>query len=150
MCVNFEIGVARISRFQQFLAMNDGEDWSEILTDHPIFSLPDSFSGPSAQRESSLELSTSNLSNFTHLDPTQDGPTPSGRRQVMVLKDADLIVASGKEIRITSLGESKLSKSHKKTYKVWWTPYVSTLHVNIGIHRRYILPMFNSRYTNYH
>jgi nucleoporin NUP82 len=98
--------------------MDTDQDWTSILTDHPIFSLPKCFSGPIAQAETSLELSSYNLTNFTHVDPGEDGPTPSGRRQVMVLKDADLVLAAGKEIRITSLGDSKLSRSTKKTYKV--------------------------------
>lgn len=98
--------------------MDGGDDWSKILEGHPIFSLPKSFKGPTAQEESSLELSSNNLSHFTHLDPAEDGPTPSGRRQVMVLKDADLIVAAGREVRITSLGDSKLGRSTRKTFKV--------------------------------
>ena len=96
----------------------DGDDWSKILDGHPIFSLPKSFRGPNAQLESSLELSTNTLPSFTHVDPAEDEPIPSGRRHVMVLKDADLIVAAGKEIRITSLGDAKLSRSIRQTYKV--------------------------------
>jgi nucleoporin NUP82 len=98
--------------------MHTEEDWNSILSDHPIFSLPKRFSGQTAQAETSLELSSNTLPNFTHVDPEDDGPAPSGRRQVMVLKDADLILAAGKEIRITSLGDSKLSRSTKKSYKV--------------------------------
>jgi nucleoporin NUP82 len=98
--------------------MDGDEDWSKILDGHSIFSLPKSFRGPTAQSETSLELSTNTLPSFTHVDPAEDGPTPSGRRHVMVLKDADLIVAAGKEIRITSLGDAKLSRSVRQTYKV--------------------------------
>lgn len=98
--------------------MDTEDDWSSVLHDHPIFSLPKSFSGPTAQKEDSLELSTNTLPYFTHVDPHDDGPTPSGRRQVMVLKDADLILAAGRELRITSLGDSKLSRSTRKSYKV--------------------------------
>jgi nucleoporin NUP82 len=97
--------------------MDSDDDWSKILDGHPIFSLPNSFRGPTAQPETSLELSTSNLPSFTSVDPAEDGPTPSGRRQVMVLKDADLIVAAGKEIRIASLGETKSSRSSRQTFK---------------------------------
>lgn len=98
--------------------MEGDEDWSKVLNDHPIFSLPKSFRGPTAQPETSLELSTNTLPRFTHVDPAEDGPTPSGRRQVMLLKDADLIVAAGKEIRISSLGDTKLSRSARQTCKV--------------------------------
>jgi nucleoporin NUP82 len=36
----------------------------------------------------------------------------------MVLKDADLIVAVGKELRVTSLGDAKLGRAKSKSYKV--------------------------------
>ncbi|KAL0949645.1 hypothetical protein HGRIS_009689 [Hohenbuehelia grisea] len=104
---------------------NDGdEDWSTVLNNHPIFSLPKSFTGPLAQPLSSLELSTNSLSSFTNVDPQEDGAAPSGRRQVMVLKDADVIVAAGKELRLTSLGDTKLGRSARKTYKTLHTPNV--------------------------
>lgn len=104
--------------------MDGDEDWSKILDGHPIFSLPKSFSGSTGQLETSLELSSNTLPNFTHVDPAEDGPTHSGRLQVMVLSDADLIVAAGKEIRITSLGDTKLSRSVSRTYKTLHTPNV--------------------------
>lgn len=104
--------------------MSGDEDWNKLLQDHPIFTLPTAFSGPVARSQSSLELSTSTLPNFTDLDLTDDGATPSGRRQVMVLKDAELIVAAGKEIRMTSLGDLKLSQRTKNTYKTLHTPNI--------------------------
>lgn len=93
---------------------------SSTLEAHPIFSLPKSFSGPLSSKEKSwLELSTSTLPNFKDVHPTmEDGPAPSGRRQVMVLRDSDLIVAAGKEIRITHLGDTKINHSTQKQYKV--------------------------------
>lgn len=97
---------------------NGLDDCSSILDDHPIFSLSKSFTGALDQRDSSLELSTATLPNFTQTDPAYDGPTPSGRRQVMVLKDAEIIVAAGKEIRMASLGEAKLNRTTRKTFKV--------------------------------
>lgn len=100
------------------MASNE-DDWSSVLTEHPIFSLPKRFSGPTSRNsERSLELSTATLPKFTQADPEEDGPTPSGRRQIMVLKDADLILAAGREVRIASLGDSRLSRGQKKTYKV--------------------------------
>lgn len=98
--------------------MNSDNEWNEILKGHPIFSLPKSFRDPITETETSLELSTNTLPRFVKADPLDDGPTPSGRRQTMVLKDADLIVAAGKEIRMTSLGDTKLGQSTRKTYKV--------------------------------
>ncbi|KAF8897384.1 hypothetical protein BD779DRAFT_1432160 [Infundibulicybe gibba] len=100
------------------------DDWSAVLKDHPIFSLPKSFSGPTAEAGSSLELSTNTLNRFTNVDPAEDGLAPSGRRQVMVLKDADLILAAGREIRISSLGDTKLSQSTRKSYKTLHTPNI--------------------------
>jgi nucleoporin NUP82 len=97
------------------MASNE-EDWGSVLSDHPIFSLQKTFTDAEGQNsQSSLELSTSTLSKFTQ---EEEGPAPSGRRQVMVLKDADLILAAGKEIRIASLGDSRLSRGQKKSYKV--------------------------------
>jgi len=77
----------------------NGDDWSSLLKGHPIFSSSDT------DQSQQLEL-------------YNDSPSPSGRRQVMVLKDADLIVAVGKELRVTSLGDSKLGKGKSKSYKV--------------------------------
>lgn len=98
--------------------MDTDDDWSRILAGHPIFSLPKSLSGPLLDLDTSLELSSNTLPNFRNPDPAEDGPTPSGRRRVMLLKDADLIVAAGREIRMTSLGESKLGRSTRQTFKV--------------------------------
>jgi nucleoporin NUP82 len=78
----------------------DGEDWSSLLKGHPIFSSP------------------SDTNQSQQLELCNDSPKPSGRRQVMVLKDADLIVAVGKELRVTSLGDGKLGKGKSKSYKV--------------------------------
>ena len=94
------------------------DDWSSVLDDHPIFSLPKSINGAAGYPETSLELSTNTLPSFTTVDPREDTPTPSGRRQVMILKNEDLIVAAGQELRITSLGDFKMGRSPKKSYKV--------------------------------
>lgn len=89
------------------------DDWSSLLKGHPIFSTAE------ARPSQLLELSTNSLPDFTHPDPlNHDSPFPSGRRQAMVLKDADLIVAVGEEIRATSLGDAKLSRATPKSYKV--------------------------------
>ncbi len=78
----------------------DGDAWSSLLKGHPIFS----------------SSTDTNLSR--QLELYNDSPSPSGRRQVMVLKDADLIVAVGKELRVTSLGDAKLGRGKSKSYKV--------------------------------
>jgi nucleoporin NUP82 len=77
----------------------DGDDWSSLLKGHPIFS-------------------SSSDTNLSQLLANDDSPSPSARRQVMVLKDADLIVAVGKELRMTSLGDAKLGRGKSKSYKV--------------------------------
>lgn len=109
---------SRSSPSPEYMLMNPDNEWNEILKGHPIFSLPKSYKGPTAEAETSLELSTNTLPRFVKVDPLDDGPTPSGRRQTMVLKDADLIVAAGREIRMTSLSDTKLGQSARKTYKV--------------------------------
>ncbi|KAG6812953.1 hypothetical protein H0H93_013567, partial [Arthromyces matolae] len=96
--------------------MSLGKDWSSLLAGHPIFTLPKPLNGSLEQSTSSLELSTRSLPNFTNGD-TSDASIPSGRRQVMALKDADLIVAAGNEVRISALGDAKLSQSTRQTYK---------------------------------
>ncbi|KAF9008902.1 hypothetical protein BDQ17DRAFT_1349165 [Cyathus striatus] len=84
-------------------------DWSAYLTDHPIFSLPPSFSGPAALPKSNLELSTISLHSFTSLDPAHDGPLPQ--------EDA-------RQIRITSLTDARLHNTSPKTYKTLHTPNI--------------------------
>lgn len=92
--------------------MADGEDWSRLLRDHPIFS-------PSNQNKSNfLELSTLSLRDSDGVDSSDTGSSTFGRRQTMILKDADVIVAAGKEIRMSPFGDIKLSRSTRKSYKV--------------------------------
>ncbi|KAH9965726.1 hypothetical protein BC827DRAFT_1179360 [Russula dissimulans] len=99
--------------------MDYSDDWSSLLNGHPIFSPP-----ADTTQSQHLELSTNSLPDFTRLEPQNDSPSPSGRRQVMVLKDADLIVAVGEEIRVTSLGDAKLGRAKSKSYKVLHTPNI--------------------------
>ncbi|KAI6035259.1 hypothetical protein F5J12DRAFT_792150 [Pisolithus orientalis] len=80
------------------------DDWAALLSDHPIFDVPKTYKDSS---EDALELSTNSLK----------------RRQAMALKDADLIVAVHTELRMTSLGDTKLGKSIK-SYKVLHTPNI--------------------------
>ncbi|KAJ8086450.1 hypothetical protein PM082_005273 [Marasmius tenuissimus] len=97
---------------------------NEQLSQHPIFSLPKS-SNYSAQDENFLELSTSSLSKFLQSNNDSEKDThPSGRRRVMVLRDTDLIVATGTELRMASLGDVKASKGSNKSYKILHTPNI--------------------------
>ncbi|KZT20799.1 hypothetical protein NEOLEDRAFT_1140344 [Neolentinus lepideus HHB14362 ss-1] len=106
--------------------MDEDIDWTPVLSDHPIFQPKDEVSNASNKgKMSALELSTSSFSKYTRLDPGDDGMSPSGRRQVMAARDGDLIVAVGEELRIMSLGESKLQPSARKSYKVLYTPNIA-------------------------
>jgi nucleoporin NUP82 len=107
------------------MAANDEDDWNVILTDHPIFSLPES---SSASGRDALELSTATLPKYTGDDTVRDGPTPFGRRQIMVLRDTDLIVAVAKELRICSLGDARHNHGAKKTFKVGVTQIMPVTH----------------------
>lgn len=98
--------------------MSTDEDWNALLQGHSILSLPRSISGPLGNGKSTLELSHNTLPDFTHLDPEGDEAILSGRRQVMVIKDSDMIVAAGTEIRIASLGDAKLHRSAGHSHKV--------------------------------
>ena len=118
--------------------MSSEEAWDDLLKSHPVFSLPKSVSGPAGKGEASLHLSLSSLPDFVDLDPVDDKPTPSGRRQAIAIKDADLIVAVGSEIRIASLGDSKGARgTSQKAYKVSTVAYGqwSSLLNSTGPHR---------------
>ncbi|KAI9000883.1 hypothetical protein BD414DRAFT_473007 [Trametes punicea] len=105
--------------------MSGEEDWEELLKDHPVFSPLRSVSGPAGGGRQSLNLSLSSLPDFVTLDPIDDKPTPSGRRQAIAINDANLIVAVGSEVRIASLGDSKGARSSsQKSYKVLHTPNI--------------------------
>lgn len=100
-------------------------DWNALLKDHPIFSLPKSLPSTSGLRdESSLHLSLSSLSKLkdADTDSLDDGPAPSGRRQVMVIKDSELVVAAGSELRMTTLADTKFGRATPKSYKVRAVP----------------------------
>lgn len=95
------------------------DDWHTLLDTHPIFHPPaDSQPGRgNPLTAQSLELSTSILTSAQDSDSEHDYVL-SGRRQLMALKDADLIVAVGSELRITSLWDTKLGRDTGKSYKV--------------------------------
>jgi len=93
-------------------------NWESVLNGHPIFD-PSSGSGDDKNLwksdNPSLELSISSLSNAIQ---DQDKGVPSGRRRTMLVKDADLVVAVGKQVRMTSLTESQLSSTGEQSFKV--------------------------------
>ncbi|KAI5119910.1 hypothetical protein M0805_003714 [Coniferiporia weirii] len=95
------------------------DNWESLLNGHPIFS-----QSRTANKRSPFELSLSSLRDPKHGEGNEDGTAPSGRRQVMCMKDADLILAVGSEIRMTSLGDTKVSGGSQKTYKVLHTPSI--------------------------
>ncbi|KAG6336349.1 hypothetical protein ID866_2744 [Astraeus odoratus] len=102
----------------------DQSDWAAILDGHPIFDGLSSFPSRSTGSEEALELSTNSLRGSFCDNKWNDGYALSGRRQVMALKDADLIVAVGSELRMTSLGDARLGKS-TRSYKVQHAQYHS-------------------------
>lgn len=97
-------------------------DWNALLKDHPIFSLPKSVPSTSAKDETPLQFSLSALSKpkDADADSLDDGPAPSGRRQIMVIKDSELVVAAGSELRMTTLADTKFGRATPKSYKVRW------------------------------
>ncbi|KAH8118607.1 hypothetical protein DFH11DRAFT_1568326 [Phellopilus nigrolimitatus] len=95
------------------------DDWESLLDGHPIFSQSNTVTS-----DDPLELSLSSLQNFTNDEESDDGSAPSGRRRVMCMKDADLIVACRSEVRMTSLGDAKVSGGSQRTYKVLHTPNI--------------------------
>lgn len=92
-----------------------------MLEGHSIFTLPSGYGG---QSEESLELSTNTLKKSILNEGPLDGIPRSGRRRVMVLKESDLIVAAGYELRITSLLASKLGRSTNNSFKILNTPNI--------------------------
>ena len=113
------------------------QNWESVLNGHPIFDSSASSSCNADLRradDTSLELSINSLSKSKSFNAIQDEGIRSGRRRTMLIKDADLIVAVGKEIRMTSLTEFQLSASEDQGFKVRksrnvWDQYVS--HANL-------------------
>ncbi|KAJ3808781.1 hypothetical protein F5876DRAFT_45305 [Lentinula aff. lateritia] len=100
--------------------MDNDDTLATLLNSHPIFSTPSKTFLPS--HDPSLELSTNTLSSFKPANVSDN--TATGRRQVMVLRDTDLILAAGKELRMTSLSDAKARRSHTKNYKTLHTPNI--------------------------
>lgn len=103
--------------------MSNQDEWDAILDGHPIFDISKSLAAGSFNSEVALELSTNSFKSPFGEDSCGAADPLSGRRQVMTLKDADLIVAVGTELRIASLGDIGLGKG-TRSYKVLHTPNV--------------------------
>ena len=86
-------------------------EWGKILDGHPVFNPPSS-----SVKDESLEFSLSPLPDIKHDEESEGKPT--GRREVMCMKDSDLILACGSEIRMASLNDAKISGGSQRTYKV--------------------------------
>ena len=131
--------------------MDCEEDWNAFLKGHPIFSSSRGVSATHNKDELSFELSLSSLPDFTKEDRLDDSPAPSGRRQVMVIKDSELIVAAGSEIRMASLGDSKLTKSQRRSYKVcmFFLSQYTYLTLTIPTNEIYIGFEYTKRYIRY-
>lgn len=99
------------------------DSWATFLDNHPIFTLAkpgdtdQAKAGSSLALSSSLQLSASSLSAFAKAD---DPNATTGRRKAMVIRNSDLIVALGSEIRMTSLADAQPGVEASKWYQVYW------------------------------
>ncbi|KAL5530163.1 hypothetical protein ACEPAF_6420 [Sanghuangporus sanghuang] len=99
--------------------MASESNWQDFLDGHPIFL------GTNSSVKNLAELPLSSVKERkTDGDGDPDATSTSRRRQVMCMKDSDLIVACGSEIRMTCLADAKVSGGSKKTYKVLHTPNI--------------------------
>ncbi|KLO19835.1 hypothetical protein SCHPADRAFT_864426 [Schizopora paradoxa] len=99
--------------------MTGNDDWTALLDKHPIFSRSKPFI-----KDESFELSLDSIPDFTKNGDLDENTTFSGRRQVMCMKDADLLLASGSEVRMASLGDAKMSGGSSRSYKILHTPNI--------------------------
>ncbi|KAF5370096.1 hypothetical protein D9758_001201 [Tetrapyrgos nigripes] len=97
---------------------------SVILNGHPIFSPSKNVSSAPSSSQWNVELSAKTLSQFLDANDNGEGASLSGRRQVMLLRDTDLILAAGKSIRMASLSGTKIQRSTTKSYKTLHTPNI--------------------------
>jgi nucleoporin NUP82 len=97
-------------------------DQAEFLRGHPVFARN--------PLETPSELSLTNISSFkesrrlsTNLKHSSRNGV--GRRRIMALRESDLLLAVGNEIRITSLSDSIGLNQQQRSYKVCY--YVCNL-----------------------
>ncbi len=119
--------------------MANNDDWTTLLDGHPIFSR-----SKGIIKDESLELSLNSIPDYANNEEIDETTSMSGRRQVMCMKDADLLLASGSEVRMASLGDAKMSGGSTRDYKA--------SSITLGLHhppstqsrRSYIHPTYNS------
>lgn len=89
-------------------SMEDDNNWTLLLQNHPIFSKADS----------TLEDADASEIPFTYKPDDDHVSESTFRRQIMCMKDADMILAVNSELRMLSLGDAKQSGESQKAYKV--------------------------------
>ena len=93
--------------------MEKGTDWTLLLQNHPIFSL---------DQNSSEELHASELSHMTANTDVFDEQVLTSRRQVMCMRDSDVILAMGAELRMLNLAYIQSSGGSDRNYRVMNLP----------------------------
>ncbi|KAF8504220.1 hypothetical protein JB92DRAFT_780955 [Gautieria morchelliformis] len=96
-------------------------DQAEFLRGHPIFARN--------PLETPSDLSLNNLSSFKESRSLSTNLKHSsrngvGRRTIMALRESDLLLAVGSEIRITSLSDPRGLNQQQRSYKTLYTPNV--------------------------
>lgn len=93
---------------------------TQDLRAHPIFTSRN-------MPEMSLDLSLNNLQSFkesrrTSVTLERSVRNAAGRRRIMALRESDLLLAVGNEIRITSLSDAYTLNGQQRSYKVCRVP----------------------------
>ena len=90
-------------------------DHAEFLRGHPIFTRN--------ELDTPFDLSLTNLPSFKEnisgaIRPgTRNG---AGRRSIMALRESDILLAVGNEIRIASLSDARTLNKQQRSYKVFY------------------------------
>ena len=126
------------------------QDWNIFLDGHPMFDRPKDSTDSASKSGATLELSLSSLPDFADRDTSKNGPAPSGRRQLMVIKESDIIIAVGTELRLASLRDNKTagmsaSGSGDKSYKVCACTFYARV-VRILTSSNYVQPPYYCRF----
>ena len=113
--------------------MASKDNWGAFLDGHPIFSM----SRPELE---ALNLSINSLRESRNVPPPRVSNTSgvSRRRQLMCMKDLDLILAVDSEKRMASLGNSKASEGSRKSYRVCLS-LIDCASLEISAHFRYFM-----------
>lgn len=87
---------------------------SEFLRGHPIFNFRSPLEIPPDLSLISVKDPRNGHSPVDHCSP----PSNDGRRNIMALRESDIILAVGREIRITSLADTGAVGRQRRSYKV--------------------------------